>query len=73
VKRKLKSHSGNGEEMKEVKQRGILISSGLITSEALVGILMGIPIVLSGKEDVLAVFAEHDRIVPGIIPFLALL
>ena len=73
VKRKLKSHSGNDEQMKEVKQRGMLISSGLITGEALVGILMAIPIVLSGKEDVLAVFGVHDTIVPGIVLFLALL
>ena len=41
---------------KEVEQRGMLISSGLITGEALVGLAMAIPIVISGRADVLAFF-----------------
>ena len=37
------------------KGRGLLIASGLITGEALVGILMAIPIVVSGDPDILAI------------------
>jgi putative OPT family oligopeptide transporter len=58
---------------REVEQRGMLISSGLITGEALVGIAMAIPIVLSGKSDVLAVFGVRDMAVPGMLLLLLLL
>lgn len=37
------------------KRHGMLFAAGLITGEALVGILMAVPIVLSGDPDVLAV------------------
>lgn len=37
---------------------GILFAAGLITGEALVGILMAIPIIISGDRDVLAVSAD---------------
>ncbi len=74
VKGKIKSaRFKDEEEKKEVEQRGMLISSGLITGEALVGIIMAIPIVISGKEDVLAVLGIHDTILPGIILLFALL
>ncbi len=74
VKKTLKSRKlDDPERMKEVEQRGLLISSGLITGEALVGILMAIPIVLSGKGDVLALFGIHDAVWPGIILILVLL
>jgi putative OPT family oligopeptide transporter len=75
VKRALhKSSAGKDEELiKEVEQRGMLISSGLITGEALVGILMAIPIVISGKSDVLALFGVQDLVLPGIIVILLLL
>jgi putative OPT family oligopeptide transporter len=68
-----KSAGANEELMKEVEQRGMLISSGLITGEALVGILMAIPIVISGRSDVLAIFGVHDGVWPGIIVILLLL
>ncbi len=51
---------------KDLEQRGLLLSSGLITGEALVGILMAIPIVLSGRSDVLAVFGVHHSALPGL-------
>jgi len=35
-------------------RRGTLFSAGLITGEALMGIVIAIPIVMSGKADVLA-------------------
>lgn len=61
------------EKMAVIEQRGMLISSGLITGEALVGILMAIPIVISGKADVLAFLGVHDLEIPGIIILLGLL
>jgi putative OPT family oligopeptide transporter len=75
VKRTIKSKNldPDSETTKEIEQRGMLISSGLITGEALVGILMAIPIVIAGKSDVAAIFGVHDYILPGIILILALL
>lgn len=57
--------SDPGISVKVVDERmrtGMLFAAGLITGEALLGILLAIPIVLSGKVDV---FAIH-RLVPGI-------
>lgn len=46
---------GNDEEAKDRLHRpGTLFSAGLITGEALMGIAIAIPIVMSGKADVLA-------------------
>ena len=36
-------------------RQGLLFASGLITGEALVGISMAVPIVVSGQGDILAV------------------
>jgi len=52
---------------KEIEQRGMLISSGLITGEALVGIAMAIPIVISGRADVLAFWGVRDLAWPGVV------
>lgn len=38
-----------------IHRKGVLFSAGLITGEALMGIFIAIPIVMSGKADVLAV------------------
>ena len=78
VHRTLKRRAARGgaaeaEAWKEVEQRGILISSGLITGEALVGILMAIPIVLSGRSDVLALWGVQNLVLPGLLILLALL
>ncbi len=75
IKKTLKSRKldKDSDETKEIEQRGMLISSGLITGEALVGILMAIPIVISGKSDVVAFFGVHDYVWPGIILILALM
>ena len=55
----------------DVKQKwsrsGLLFASGLITGEALVGILLAIPIVLSGNPDVLAVVDKPLGAWPGIV------
>ena len=49
-KKKLSSqHSEDGQ------RKGLLLASGLITGEALVGILLAVPIVITGRPDVLAI------------------
>jgi len=42
------------EEAEKRNRKGMLFAAGLITGEALMGILMAIPIVAAGKGDVLA-------------------
>ena len=48
-------------------RHGLLYASGLITWEALVGILLAIPIVLSGRQDVLAIADSPFGSWPGMI------
>lgn len=74
VRRKLTSTLDGPEsgQFKAREQRGMLISSGLITGEALVGILMAIPIVVAGRSDVLAFLGVHDLALPGILLLLGL-
>ena len=48
-------------------RHGLLFASGLITGEALVGILLAIPIVLSGKPDVLAIVDRPFGTWPGVL------
>ena len=55
---------------REAGNRGLLFASGLITGEALIGILMAIPIVISGKVDVLAIVPNPIGTWPGIILLL---
>ena len=52
-------------------QHGLLIASGLITGEALLGIILAIPIVISGKADVLAVMNNPLGAWPGVILMVA--
>ncbi|HKK07336.1 MAG TPA: oligopeptide transporter, OPT family, partial [Gemmatimonadota bacterium] len=68
VKRHLRRRRFSSEEERtEVGQRGLLLSSGFITGEALVGIFMAIPIVLSGRSDVLAFWGVHGSALPGLV------
>ena len=53
VERKL-GISGDSPAAERAKQGGILFAAGLITGEALMGIVIAIPIVMSGRADVLA-------------------
>jgi uncharacterized oligopeptide transporter (OPT) family protein len=53
VERKL-GISGDSPQAERAKQNGILFAAGLITGEALMGIFIAIPIVMSGRADVLA-------------------
>ena len=43
-----------GRDPEEQRRRGLLFASGLIAGEAIVGVLLAIPIVLTGNVDVLA-------------------
>jgi hypothetical protein len=54
---------GKDPDAKErLHRRGVLFAAGLITGEALMGIFIAIPIVTSGKADVLAL---PERFQPG--------
>ncbi|MET0496721.1 MAG: oligopeptide transporter, OPT family [Steroidobacteraceae bacterium] len=44
----------NGEAAERIHRKGVLFSAGLITGEALMGIIIAIPIVAAGRADVLA-------------------
>ncbi len=49
-------------------RHGLLFAAGAITGEALVGILLAIPIVVAGNANVLAFWGDHtDVSYPGII------
>ena len=51
--------------VESANRRGLLFASGLITGEALMGIALAIPIVITAKPDVLAVFEEPLGAWPG--------
>jgi putative OPT family oligopeptide transporter len=61
-----------GVAVKAGEQRGLLLASGLITGEALVGILMAIPIVLSKDKDILRLIEEPVGARPGIVLLAAI-
>ncbi|MDQ1258055.1 MAG: hypothetical protein QG656_2664 [Candidatus Hydrogenedentes bacterium] len=46
-------------------RRGLLFASGLITGEALIGIALAVPIVVSGKTDILALLDKPMGAWPG--------
>jgi putative OPT family oligopeptide transporter len=48
---------GDSPQAERARQSGILFAAGLITGEALMGILIAIPIVMTGRADVLALGA----------------
>lgn len=51
---------------------GLLFASGLITGEALVGILLAIPIAISGSGDVFKLLSNPLGMWPGLIALLAI-
>ncbi len=53
VERRLGVH-GESPEAERAKRNGMLFAAGLITGEALMGIFIAIPIVMSGRADVIA-------------------
>lgn len=63
-------HEKNGTLKDQVEisgRHGLLFASGLITGEAIIGIVMAIPIVLSGNQNVLAIMDEPVGAWPGVI------
>ena len=48
-------------------RHGLLFAAGLITGEALVGILLAIPIVATGNAGALAFWGMHDAAWPGVV------
>lgn len=59
-----------GEQREAGERHGLLFAAGLITGEALVGIAMAIPIVVTGDKDVLAIFGAHEATWPGALLLL---
>ncbi len=53
-------------------RNGTLVAAGLITGEALLGIIMAIPIVLSGERDVVAIADAPFGGLPGLLVVAAL-
>jgi putative OPT family oligopeptide transporter len=60
VERRKGVTKADDETRERVHRPGVLFSAGLITGEALVGILIAIPIVVSGKGDILALPAQFQ-------------
>jgi putative OPT family oligopeptide transporter len=53
-------------------RHGMLFAAGLITGEALIGIFMALPIVISGRSDVMALASEPFHGKPGLLALAAL-
>jgi putative OPT family oligopeptide transporter len=61
-------------EARETAERsGVLFAAGLITGEALIGIGMAVPIVISGRSDILAFWGVREAHWPGIVLLAILL
>jgi len=65
--KKFKSSPDFNEMKMKSDQTGLLFASGLITGEALIGIGMAIPIVITGNADVLALASAPFGGIPGMI------
>ncbi|MBU0518085.1 oligopeptide transporter, OPT family [bacterium] len=65
--RNYKSHANFKAMKAKSNQAGLLFASGLITGEALVGIGMAIPIVITGNADVLALLDSPLGGIPGMV------
>lgn len=59
------------EQFEAAKQRsdqtGLLLASGLITGEALIGIILAIPVAISGRTDVFAILENPVGSLPGLL------
>ena len=67
AKRFFKRRGASADEHAGGERNGLLFAAGLITGEAMVGILLAIPIVATHNADVLAYWGEHDGVLPGIL------
>jgi putative OPT family oligopeptide transporter len=57
----------------EGDRSGLLFAAGLITGEALIGVLLAIPIVVAGRADALAFWGVHRGPWPGVALLLLLM
>lgn len=57
---------------KDSEQTGLLIASGLITGEALIGILLAIPVAIYGRSDVLRIMDDPFSSLIGVVVILAI-
>jgi putative OPT family oligopeptide transporter len=73
VLRRLSLRGTAKQAIEAAANRGLLLASGLITGEALVGILMAIPIVIAKDADVLALIDSPIGAIPAVICLLAIL
>ncbi len=60
------------ERTKNSEQTGLLIASGLITGEALIGILLAIPVAVYGRSDVLRLMDDPLSSLIGVVVILAI-
>jgi len=67
IRRRLNGRGWPKAAVEKAMNRGLLLASGLITGEALVGILMAIPIVVTGSSDVLAIADNPLGAWPGAV------
>ncbi|MDX1666748.1 MAG: OPT/YSL family transporter, partial [Saprospiraceae bacterium] len=51
-------------------RNGLLFASGLITGEALIGIILAIPVAIAGRSDVMALLEDPLGSWPGVIVIL---
>ncbi len=51
-------------------RHGLLFAAGLITGEALVGIFLAVPIVVTGDRNALAILGVHEWVWPGVMLLL---
>jgi putative OPT family oligopeptide transporter len=63
-----RAFAGRGEAARQAGERnGLLFAAGLITGEALMGIVLAFPIVLTGNADSLAFFGRQNVAWPGLV------
>jgi len=63
--------SVTGSEKEACMRKGLLFAAGLITGEALVGIILAIPLVLTKNAEFMAVFGNFSTVQwPGTIALL---
>ncbi|WP_236974728.1 OPT family oligopeptide transporter [Membranihabitans maritimus] len=60
------------EKAKNSEQAGLLIASGLITGEALIGILLAIPVAIYGRTDIMAIIDQPFSSLIGVIIIIGL-
>jgi putative OPT family oligopeptide transporter len=59
-------------ERERASRLGVLAAAGLITGEALLGIFLAVPIVMTGQPDVLAIAHEPLGGTPGLVIMAAI-